>query len=281
MILMFGSSLEMMCTPRRDRAWICGSEHKTGTVLLSGVLRETTADVVHVNNDTDFEDVPKGSISFWNHVDFPDPDDVHRLENLATARDQELRIIMLIRDPMELILSGYFYHRVTKESWVHRPMENSPMFLRIASVCDDCVIQKYLATGMSYQEMLQDLDPDVGVIMEAYRTIGELTTMNDTVATLRQVPDVARIYDLAQITKSSTAYDNAFTDIFTFLGVDDIVACVALAAKHDLSRHDGQNKHAMAKELAADRDALRLFLQTTSVFHRYIHPFRQALHYTD
>ena len=309
--LLLGVAMGQDCVPEADRAWVFGSQHKTGTVMLDAVLRETTADVVHVNPEflnprhevkdldsfeafhvTSFEDVPKGAIAFWNHVRFDSKDHFIKLTAWAKERGQDLRAVIMLRDPREIILSGYFYHLETDESWVHRPMENHSMFSQMARSCPPeissnllhpaCVVQKYLPTGMSYQEMLHDLDTETGVVVEGLRCRDVIYLLNETYAAVEQLSDIARVYDLNQVTASSKAFDSAFSDMFSFLGVNNVSACVALAGLHDLHRNTGEGTtHAMPKTLSADRDVLRAQLSTNSWFLDNVDPIRRALHYTD
>lgn len=55
----------------------------------------------------------------------------------------------LIRDPRDVVISGYFYHLWTSEEWVHIPKE------------------KY--GNMSYQQYLKSLDKEQGIIVEMER----------------------------------------------------------------------------------------------------------------
>lgn len=55
----------------------------------------------------------------------------------------------IIRDPRDVIISGYFFHLWTPEKWVHKPNK------------------KY--NGMSYQQYLNSLDLEAGIIAEMER----------------------------------------------------------------------------------------------------------------
>ena len=256
---------------------------------MNDVLRETTAPVVKVNNET-YQAIPMGTIGIWDHM-FLRELDLTRLMDMATGRGQQLRIIFFQRDPRELILSGYFYHQTTTEWWCHVPMEVVPMFPKMAALCRDdnvaaCVVQDYLRRNASYQAMLNNVSADIGVDIEAFRAArGELFRMNATVSTLLAHGNVARIYDLDVVSSSSDAFDTAFTDIFSFLGVDNVTSCVARAARYDLHRRPAHNSHPMASSLTNDRNNLRLALQDLSqerdfpMYRRHILPFRRDLQY--
>ncbi|MBR8828224.1 MAG: sulfotransferase domain-containing protein [Gomphosphaeria aponina SAG 52.96 = DSM 107014] len=55
----------------------------------------------------------------------------------------------VVRDPRDVVISGYFYHLWTKESWVHKPKK------------------KY--GGISYQEYLKSVDKETGLMEEIKR----------------------------------------------------------------------------------------------------------------
>lgn len=73
------------------------------------------------------------------------------------------RGVHLMRDPRDMIVSGYHYHRWTYETWVHRPDDN----------------------GLSYQQKLKAADRTTGLFMEIdhflffYRELLENWNMDD------------------------------------------------------------------------------------------------------
>lgn len=279
------------CVPFRNKAWVFGTLHKSGTVLFRMVLQETKTDLYFVNlynknfrnrpvptsfQVTNFDDIPLRGTAFWDHVNFPNTETFAKLETWAHERGQELRTVIMIRDPLEMILSAYFYHLQTSEWWALTPMKNLTMFHHLTS--PDVDVRSY--RNVSYQEMLNDVDADKGVLIQAILALGEIKVMNTTVATVAQFPDVARVYDLAQVTASSEAFDAAFYDIFSFVGVANVSDCVTRAARHDLNRQRAPNPHVMAVDRVSERESLRDRLLTNPWFQDHIDPIRRYLHYS-
>jgi hypothetical protein len=63
-----------------------------------------------------------------------------------------LRASHMVRDPRDIVVSGYHYHLWTKERWVHIPREEYG--------------------GKTYQEYLKGLDQDEGIAVEIHRQSG-------------------------------------------------------------------------------------------------------------
>ena len=300
---------EQECRPVGDRFWFVGAHHKTGTALMDLEMLVTTSPVVHYDPSVpvgmplkdgtvgSFEEVPKGTIAVWTHMFLENGTQLQAAEKVAEDRNQRLKMIFFVRDPLEIIVAGYFYHLTTSEWWVHTPMHTLEMFHIMAAPCDlpdgawispftgdpipSCIVSAFVdAQNATYQDMLRQVDRNVGAIIEADRALGEISELNSTVVVLKQFPSIGRVYDLNAITESSNTFDATFTDIFSFLGVTDVPSCVAKAAKWDLHRR-GPSPRSIAHELTHDRDALRALLPSHPWFHRFIQPFRIDMHYAE
>lgn len=103
------------------------------------------------------------------------------------------RTIHLMRDPRDMIVSGYHYHKWTYESWASRPDEN----------------------GQSYQDKLNTLDKTTGLFLEIdhfiffYRELLEEWDMDD--------PDMMEVSYEALM---GDGRDDLYHEIFAFLGCD-------------------------------------------------------------
>jgi len=122
-----------------------GCYHKTGTHWLGGILRK-----IAKHQDWDFVaardgDPPKQGIYFDDHSRF----DSKELPPFCGSH--------MIRDPRDIVISGYFYHLWTKEKWAHQPRANYD--------------------GKTYQEHLQALDQEAGLCAEISRCRGEFKRM--------------------------------------------------------------------------------------------------------
>lgn len=128
------------------------------------------------------------------HIEHPSPAvrmvlSMHGKLNLPRLRPY--RGVHIMRDPRDMIVSGYHYHKWTHEEWVHRP--------------DD--------QGVSYQQKLNRVENHDGLFMEIdhfiffYRETLENWDMND--------PDILEVsYDDLMGDQRNTVYD----DIFKHLG---------------------------------------------------------------
>ena len=308
-VVVTGAQSEMSCHPLSSRLWVVGTQHKTGTVLLQDVLYEMMVPVKR-SRSFQFQDDDYDGIKFWNHADVR-PHDVALLVDRARSRDKDLRIVMFERDPREVILSGFFYHQVTDEDWTKQPMANleflyetrphEPRWIPEHLECfsdntipkndpydprfnPDCLLQDYVAKNSSYQDMLNDLPDDIGILIESRRSLRDLHAMELSVTTLSTFPDISRIYDLDHVTSDSASFDAAFADMFAFLGVDDLANCRRLAEKHNLHHaidNHWEEGHAMNSDLIPKRDALRNKLSSFPFYQATINPIRRQLNYFD
>ncbi|MCU0533213.1 MAG: sulfotransferase domain-containing protein [Hydrococcus sp. Prado102] len=115
--------------------------HKVGTAwfnnVLQGIAKEYELNYQHSSQD---ELKTNTDIFLQNHsiIDF---------SKLPPYKGSHM-----IRDPRDVIISGYFYHLWTQEEWAHIP--------------------KKQYNGMSYQEYLNSLDRENGIIAEIERFAG-------------------------------------------------------------------------------------------------------------
>lgn len=128
----------------------CGY-HKVGTVLFNRVLREISQ--IFSNVETKH---------FWN---------LHDVDNLVEGH---FRGIHVIRDPRDVIVSGYLYHLYTNEAWCVNNSWNTegpitfPQVPHSQKHRPEKWKKKYIQSlkGKSYQENLQNLDLEEGIIFE-------------------------------------------------------------------------------------------------------------------
>lgn len=118
--------------------------HKVGTVWFGRVLREVAAEFgMSLGAGGDNRDIREFElhqnrdvfIDFGSHV---------KLAELRHYRGSHM-----IRDPRDMIVSGYFYHRWTAEEWANRPRAEF--------------------RGMTYKEYLNSVDRDEGLAAEIRR----------------------------------------------------------------------------------------------------------------
>jgi Sulfotransferase domain len=118
--------------------------HKVGTVWFGRILREIAAEFglsfgsgdnyQQINNFENFQD-------FQIFIDNGSHVKVDKLPNYIGSH--------MIRDPRDMIISGYFYHLWTNEQWANLP--------------------KAHYRGRSYREYLNSIDQDKGLVAEIHR----------------------------------------------------------------------------------------------------------------
>ena len=79
--------------------------------------------------------------------------------NLTERMPGPFRGTHMIRDPRDVIVSGYHYHRQTQEKWVLAPMRENPLFGEVVKL-------EPTFAERSYQELLNVLSKEEGLRME-------------------------------------------------------------------------------------------------------------------
>jgi hypothetical protein len=129
------------------------------------------------------------------------------------------RGVHLMRDPRDMIVSGYHYHKWTYETWVHRPDAN----------------------GITYQQKLQQADTTTGLFMEIdhfiffYRKLLEDWDMND--------PDLLEVSYEALMGEGR---EQLYHDIFAHLGCEgeQLEIGIELMRLFEAKRRTGRGKDA-------------------------------------
>lgn len=96
---------------------VVATHHKTGTVWMDGVFKAIAAALgrnylqLNSRNLHRLDELERPSILFS-----PDSN-LHRLSDLLDRDD--VRILHLIRDPRDVLISAMHYHKKSKETWLH------------------------------------------------------------------------------------------------------------------------------------------------------------------
>jgi hypothetical protein len=204
-----------------------GTHHKTGSVLFADVFRHLSAKLgltyfAGWQRDLD----PVTDIWFMEHS---------RID--ADALD-DVRGVHVIRHPLNVVYSGYKYHKICDEGWCVDPA--------IPTVADGI---RYDFDGMSYQQRLNAYGESDGLVMEmrgrSYNAIMDMYRWNYDDPRFLTV----KFEDLAR------SYDETFRRIFEFLGLP-VEAALRIAARHDLNRLSerevGKLKHVTDKSRSVD-----------------------------
>jgi len=97
---------------------VVATHHKTGTVWMSAVFSAIA------------KELGASYIDFWSHYGRLDPllrtpfilfnyDSTFRQHSGVLARD-DVRILHLIRDPRDVLISAMHYHKTADEAWLHK-----------------------------------------------------------------------------------------------------------------------------------------------------------------
>jgi hypothetical protein len=103
--------------------------------------------------------------------------DIYSLNNNLVAVDKSMRISQFIRDPRDLIVSGYHYHKWTEEAWCRDRTK------RFTHILNDATYQQYIGSehtweeGESYQDFINKLSSSQGMILEIIWRKGHFDTM--------------------------------------------------------------------------------------------------------
>ncbi len=80
----------------------------------------------------------------------------------AQGGGRPLRVTRFLRDPRDLVVSGYFYHRRGAEDWT-RTQDPQPADWDFAN---GVIPQALTSAGGSFSDLLQELDPEHGMLAE-------------------------------------------------------------------------------------------------------------------
>lgn len=148
--------------------------------------------------------------------------------------------IRFMRDPRDVIVSGYLYHRRCREAWCINenldpaPPIRYPQVPHVVTHYAETWKQAYLAGlgGRSYQANLLALSQKDGLLFEMARYAG--WTIEAMAAWPADVPHVRDVRFEAVMAN----YSASWADIFTYLGLDGAAhrAALRVAAYHDLGR---------------------------------------------
>lgn len=206
--------------------------HKSGTVLLHRVFEDITRKFGWSYREC-----------FGYHEAAPKKSDVtlfaHALVGPAVL-DRNHRGIRLIRDPRDVIVSGYLYHKRTNEPWcINRDLNPSApiTFPRVPYSQEhrsEAWKASYLASlgGKSYQQNLLDRTQHDGLLFELAH-YGAWTT-EAMAAWNAHHPSVLDV----RFEEIMADFDGSFRRIFQYLGFapGQIHDALTLASAHDLGR---------------------------------------------
>ena len=211
--------------PAANVVWLIGTHHKTGTELNNEIIRRLpegckrkrdACRIVEKCTTAEPECVAAavtaaggGGIALAKHLSIASVGEYADMVAAAAegAGSPQLRVAHWVRDPTEIIMSGFFYHKVTDELWVHTKGTLAQKWFDACEARDNRAAQTACraATKLegssrsgSYQELLNALSDEEGVLVEAWRAGEELAEMNATTHVLASFPEQAITVDLGE-----------------------------------------------------------------------------------
>lgn len=173
---------------------VVATHHKTGTVWMDGVFKTIAGDLGAQYVNFRSERGQLGALDHGPFILFSYDSDFGDCASLLDRED--VRVLHLIRDPRDVVISAMHYHKASRESWLHEPIPGY----------DD----------LTYQQALQTLPTKFA------QYVFEMD--NSSASTLRDMARwdygrancfEARYEDLRQDTQLVT-----WRSIMTFLGLD-------------------------------------------------------------
>jgi hypothetical protein len=230
--------------------------HKTGTVLVENVMRAVA------------ERFGLSVALHYGLVERIDPaPEIVLLAHSLVGRDfaaRPYRAIRIVRDPRDIWVSGYLYHRHCPEGWCTNtnfdpaPPITYPRVDYSFQHYPESWKRDYLAWlgGRSYQRNLLERDQEAGL---AFELAGYTGCTLDAVRGWRlAAPDLLQV----QLEAVSRDFDGALAIIFRHLGFSEAECeeAVTLARPQDIARMSdeavAQNPHIYSRTLSKWRDFL-------------------------
>ena len=99
---------------------VVATHHKTGTVWMDGVFKAIAKSlgVRYVNFRAEpfrLSDLDHGRVIVFNY-------DSQFGENAPLLDREDVKILHLVRDPRDVVISAMHYHKASHESWLHEPI---------------------------------------------------------------------------------------------------------------------------------------------------------------
>lgn len=156
----------------------------------------------------------------------------------STSQSLTLRAVLMVRDPLDVILSAFFYDASGGEPDPMRvPSDRIPAALEAAcgapgldELCSS--MRGFDASTTSWTQMLQRLPPKIGVVAQAVHERPGIESLAQSAEALMGTPALAKLVDLSDVMSD---FDGEIERMFAFLGADDPSRCVRACRPLDVS----------------------------------------------
>jgi len=199
--------------------------------------------------------------------------------------DQNDKYVCFIRNPYEIIVSGYLYHKRCIEKWCitknlsyYEHWISSDHFLQSEKIKNqEALNNSIFCKNISYQEKLNSLNQDDGIIFEM-KNAAKLTIEGMCDFDYFESKNVITV-KLENLTHN---YDHEIRRILDFFEINHNEKLISCLDKHNIKKH-GVNIHVTNKNLDKDRYLQyfndKLFKEFNSIYKEYI-PKINKLGYT-
>jgi hypothetical protein len=192
------------------------AHHKAGTVWITNVLRSVSRKYglrFQASNDWSETLAPSTDVFIQNNS-FVD------ISQLPPFRGSHL-----IRDPRDMVISGYFYHLWTAEPWVHIPMK------KLLAHKDPHwpYFSESEFGDKTYQQYLKSMDQEEGILTEIRRSAGY--SLKHMAEWDYANPDFIEI----KYENLMTDWENEFTRVFAHFGFNEQAIKISLEVADKLS----------------------------------------------
>jgi len=270
-----GLNSSSVCAPSSSQFWLLGSHHKTGTELMDKILFASTGwdgqDGPYLGGVGTFKLDEKslkatrskttdGSMMRVRHMSTTPTSWKSQMDDFVAASSHEtvrtLRAVLMVRDPLDIVLSGYFYDASGGEPAPLRiPSTRIPVTTKEACATPGLdelctALSGFDGSTTSWTQMLQRLPPKIGVLAQAVLERSGIEDLADSAQALRGTPGQATLVDLNAVMAD---FDGEIERMFRFLGANDPKECVSVCKPLDIAAvRDGADLDACLRRVGGD-----------------------------
>jgi len=188
-----------------------------------------------------------------------------QMDDFVAASSHEtkrtLRAVLMVRDPLDIVLSGYFYDASGGEPAPLRiPSNRIPVTTKEACATPGLdelctALRGFDASTTSWTQMLQRLPPKIGVLAQAVLERKGIEGLADSAQALRgaQGHGVQVGTWLVDLNAVMADFDGEIERMFRFLGANDPKECVSTCKPLDIAAaRDGADLDACLRRLGGD-----------------------------
>lgn len=206
-----GSELQNMSESGSRETLVFGVHHKTGTELATHVSSCFTSE-------------------------FGDKE--VKMFTCSSLRPNE-RAVHFTRNPVNLALSAYLYHKTTGEDWTWKHGSAREL------LSDDLYSRRKVKGNEAYTQFLRRVSPRAGIRAEVFRLLHKGGEFDQILEGERNCAKTKKCMEicLEDFTTSSSSYDASWKRIVQFMGGRVTPKMYKCYSKEDLHKHQADQQH--------------------------------------